>query len=373
MSPPPRLRRGVPAWCLRAVLVGALGPGLALGAAIGPVRTGAGPAVAAAEPGPAPGASRSHYLNTLDSQVLREAGRADAIAGVAADLRSALVVLAAGSPAADDGSVTLPDTRVRASPREVRAAVVDYVRGWTGVASVRRPDLVVVIGTTNYGTATGRPHGVSWGRLVEAVDRDLHAAGLGAEVRGGLDAELEYNGPAPTLAWVDGYLAGTSRPYVDFGSCTCPPFGPPPLPWSVDDVAAVATGRGRAGVLPQIYATAGGSAKEWALLARTAQQAHPDAPVRLLGVLTETAACAGPPARDCKGIDNPSAQAWGQLVKALAGVGDADLAYASDIGYLTAPVRPAHRAPTAGLVGLSLLVAALVGGVLIERRRRRRA
>lgn len=337
------------------------------GGALAPAR------VASAEPGPAPGASRSHYLNTLDAQVLRDQGRADAIAAIAADLRSALVVLAAGTPAADDGSVTRPDGSGRAGPREVRVAVVDYVRGWSGVASVRRPDLVLVLGTTNYGPATTRAHGQAWGGLVDAVGHDLKGAGLDAEVRGGLDAELEYNGPAPTRAWVEGYLAGTSRPYVDYGSCTCPPFGPPPAPWTLADVYAVATGTGRASVLPQIYATAGSSAKEWALLAQTARTAQPAQPLRLIGVLTELAACTGPPVRDCRGIDNSPASAWGQLLRALSGPDAAELQYATDIGYLPLPPTPAPQsAPVLRAVSLALLVSAVVAGAVLERRRRRR-
>ncbi|GAC1322929.1 MAG: hypothetical protein NVSMB13_02050 [Mycobacteriales bacterium] len=363
MSLPARPDRGVRAWWVQPLVVGGLGLLL----------TVAGPRAAHAVAGPAPAASGSHYLDTLDGRVLRRQGAVDATAAVAGGLRMAVVVLAAGTPAADDGSVTQPDSKRRAGPRELRAAVVDYVRGWSDVTSVRRPDLLLVLGTTNYGPATTRAHGLAWGGLVDAVNQELSSAGLAADVVGGLDAELEYNGPGPTLSWVDGYLAGTRRPYVDFGSCTCPPFATPPPPWTPEDIYAVASGSGRATVLPQVYATAGGSAKEWATVVRTSLATHPSAPVRLIGVLTEQAACHGPPARDCQGIDNPSATAWNQLVRALGGVGDAGLTYTTDIGYLQGPrPRPAILAPVVRSAGLVLLVAGLVLGLVLERRRRRR-
>lgn len=187
---------------------------------------------------------------------------------------------------------------------------------------------------------------------------------------------MEFGRPGPTRAWVRGYLGATRRRLVDFGSCTCPPRAEPPAGWSREDRWAVATAGGRGDALPEIYAIGGGNASQWAALADWSRRHHPDRPVRLLGILTEVAACTGPPARACAGIDVSPETAWQQLSDALGGQA-ATLRYASDIGYLPrggtvhGPLAPVGGpAGAAGLVLAALLLAGAGGTWLVQRARR---
>src|SRR3954471_10262910 len=98
---------------------------------------------------------------------------------------------------------------------------------------------------------------------------------------------------------------------------------------------------------------------------------HPELPIRVVGALTEAAACVG---RSCKGIDLAPQPAWEQLSAALAD--DSGLQYLSDISYLPSPGRKPHGGISTPLfVGLAVLVA---GGLstaafsLLRRRRRGR-
>ena len=318
---------------------------------------------------PPPGETRSHYLTTVDPGLLSRTGAADAADAIGQGLAQALVVLDAGSPAGDDGSVRLPDTHLHAVPDEVRAAAVAYGKAWR---STKGPPLVLVVGTTNYGSFTGGQHGAAWARMVESVAQALP----GVDVRGGLDAEQEYSKPLPTRAWVEAYDASGTQSYVDFGSCTCPPAPDPPANgWTTEDVYAVAVGDGRAVVLPEIYATKGGNARAWGRVVTWSKVQHPALPVRLVGALTESGACAGPPKRSCPGIDLAPAPAWRQLTTVLRLTTDPgpDLRYLTDISYLPAP--PAHHRTPFGaplVIGLLVLVGALFSTATLAYVRRRR-
>jgi hypothetical protein len=322
----------------------------------------AGPA-AAASPSPSavpqpPGQSRSHYLTSVDPALLAQTAAADALDVSTQGMASALIVLDAGSPAGTDGSVRLPDSHRHAAPTEVEEAVVAYGKAWR---AAKGPPLVLVVGTTNYGSFAGGPHGAAWARMVESVATELP----GVDVRGGLDAEQEYSTPLAARSWVEAYDASGTRPYVDFGSCTCPPAPSSPANgWSLEDVYAVAVGDGRAAVLPEIYSTKGGNARAWGRVLAWSQQQHPDQPIRIVGALTQAAACTGPPKRSCPGIDLTALPAWGQLAGALGLTTDPgpDLRYLTDISYLPQP--PAKRHSTRMGAPLLTALAVLAGGLL---------
>jgi hypothetical protein len=311
---------------------------------------------------PFPGSTRSHYLTGTGATALSRAGRRDARDSAAAGILDAFVVLGAGEPA-DAAHVRLPGSGRWAGYGDLRSAVVAYGRGWRAVPGA--PPLTLVVMAAAHGPRVGRAAGRQWGRLVG----DVAGALPGVDVRGGLDVEVEWEPAARAMAWVDGYLDGTSRGLVDLGSCTCPPLARLPARWSLADLVTIATAGGRGVVVPQIYATAGGNATEWAALARWAAR-HRRGPVRFAGVLTETAACAGPPVRACAGIDLDPMTAWRQLSDRSG----QQLRWASDIGYLSAPgpvhpglLRPALLA--AGAVALAGAVTTL--GILAWRTSRR--
>jgi hypothetical protein len=281
------------------------------------------------------------------------------------------VVLGAGEPS-DPGHVWLPGSGRRASYDDVRRAATAYARAWQDVAA--HPRLTLVVMAAAHGAHVDRAAGAGWGDLVDGVAQ----RSAGVDVRGGLDVEVEWAGARAVRGWLAGYLGATARPFVDVGACTCPPFARVRGAWSLADLAAVADAGGRGSVLPQIYARGGGNATEWATLDRWARR-HGRPPLRFAGVLTEQAACTGPPRRACAGIDLGPTAAWRQLQAATG----RELRWVTDIGYLEAP-GPVHRSalrPVLAAVG-GLALAALVStlgllawrsrGTRPKRRRRRR-
>jgi hypothetical protein len=229
------------------------------------------------------------------------------------------------------------------------------------------PPLTLVVMAAGHGPDITGAAGSHWGRMVDGVAHDLP----GVDVRGGLDVEVEWAGAREVRSWLDGYLASTARGFVDVGACTCPPYSAVTGRWSLGALVDVAWADGRGVVLPQIYATAGGNAREWATLAAWARR-HRKPPVRLAGVLTEQAACLGPPPRSCLGIDVGPVVAWRQLSRASG----QQLRWATDIGYL--PVsRRLHGSSvlrtTAYAAGAFLVAAAVSTLVVIGVRNRRRS
>lgn len=215
-----------------------------------------------------------------------------------------------------------------------------------------------------HGPAVGATAGRDWGRLVGDVSRSVPDV----DVRGGLDVEVEWAAARPVRAWLAAYLQATSRPFVDVGACTCPPYARVQGSWTLADLAAVADAGGRGAVLPQIYARAGGNAIEWATLDRWAKH-HRGHGLRFAGVLTEQAACNGPPRRACAGIDLGPRAAWRQLQAATG----QQVRWVTDLGYLNAP-GPVHGSalrPVLVAVG-SLALAGVVStlGLLAWRSRR---
>jgi hypothetical protein len=312
---------------------------------------------------PFPGSTRSHYLTGTGGQPLRAAGGRDARDASAAGIADGLVVLGAGEPV-DAGHVRLPGSGRRTSYGDLRTAAVAYGRSWRAVPQA--PPLTLVLMAAAHGGHVGSAAGARWGRLVS----DVADALPDVDVRGGLDVEVEWEPAAGVRSWLDGYLDATGRGFVDVGSCTCPPLARLPAGWARSDLAAIAYARGRGVVVPQIYATAGGNATEWAALARWAA-AHRRPPVRFAGVLTEQAACAGPPRRACGGIDLDPVRAWRQLA---AGTGQS-LRWATDIGYLSAPgaVHASVWGPALLALGALALAAAVATlGLLAWRTRRGR-
>lgn len=321
----------------------------------------AAPTPPASAADPFPGSTRSHYLTGTGTQSLAAAGRRDAGDASAAGITDALVILGGGEPA-DDHHVRLPGSGRTASYDDLRRASVAYARGWRQVPTA--PDLTVVLMAAAHGGHISRAAGAAWGRMVSQVAKAVPAV----DVRGGLDVEVEWAPAATVRGWLDGYLASSRRGFVDVGSCTCPPLARLPAAWTRSDLVAIAYAGGRGVVVPQIYATAGGNATEWAALARWAASTHRP-PVRFAGVLTEQAACNGPPRRACAGIDLDPLTAWRQLTTRSG----QSPRWASDIGYLSAP-GPVHASAlgpvllAVGGLALAALVATL--GLLAWRGRR---
>lgn len=312
-----------------------------------------------------PGASSSHYLAVADDHQLSAVGRRDARAAARTGLSHALIVLDAGEPAGGT-SLRLAGTRRVVSIDSIGRAATAYGQAWIRTAG--HPALTLVLAVAAHGGHVDRGAGAAWARMVSQVAQRL----AGVDVRGGLDVEIEWGPAIVARSWLTGYLGTTERPVVDIGSCTCPPLSRLPAGWSRRALADIVSAGGRGSALPQIYATAGGNAIEWAALASWAHRHHRPA-VRLLGVLTQQSACLGPPRRACVGIDVSPARAWAQL----AGASHQRLRFATDIGYLPVPPKPAGMSAAGrslliiGLLFVAAAVTILLDGLRRRRRRRR--
>lgn len=316
-------------------------------------------------PGPAPdGAAHSWYVGDLDPARLQGLGAADARRAVTERLARSVTVLDLGDPAVVPGATDLPDHRGTSTVTQSRDAVVAFARGWA--ATPQAPPLVLVVGTSNYGTHVDPAHGTAWGHLVSDV---AAAVPPSVDVRGGLDAEPGYGGPAATRAYARAFLGATQRPLVDFGDCGCEPGQAMTGGWTRADRAALAAA---GSVLPQAYRTSGADARRWASLERDVQRTY-GRTLEVLGVLTQARACVGPPARGCTGTDAAPARAVASFSSALG----RPVPGSSDIGYLAPPPPPDSARPGNGPgVPAALLVLLALAGtaavVVVWRTRGRR-
>ncbi len=320
--------------------------------------------LAAVPPQPVPVAAHSWYLGDLDPGRLRAVGVADATA--AAGLPRAVVVLDAGDPDTAPGSTQLPAGLGLGSARQPQAAFTAYAAGFR--AAPGAPPLVLVLATSTFGGHVDAAHGTGWAAVVSAVA----AASPGADVRGGVDAEPAYGPASAALSFVRAYVAAGGPAIVDLGDCPCAPGQALPQGWSLTDRADLATA---GSVLPEQYRSSGIDAMRWGYLdARVRAVRH--RPLDVLGVLTQTRACASTVARveECR-----AARTAQQPAVALAGLSAAlgrPVTAATDVGYLVPPAphpRSWHGLALGLGVGLPAALLLAAAGLLLRRRRRVRA
>lgn len=265
---------------------------------------------------PGPVAS-SHYLRTLrggagDLRAMRALGYRDARSHPSGHRH--LVLLDIGGQT--HAGVRLSATTRHITYRQLADAMKAYVDGYARGQRANAP-AEITIGTNNDLVVTRRSGQVWADSVVDPVA--THAKRYRAiTVSGANDIEPGFAaGPGAVKNWVRGYLAATKAGLVFNGSadgCSpARPFAGCNRGWTMRDLAWVAgvAAPGRMTVLPQIYNRT--MARQWAQIARTA--ATQGRPLRILGPLTETAACRGIPA--CPTM--PSAAAWRVLWGSLNG------------------------------------------------------
>jgi hypothetical protein len=151
--------------------------------------------------------------------------------------------------------------------------------------------------------------------------------------------ELDWNTPANTRAWVDGYASayqGTAWLY-NYGDCgRCRSDGVIlPVPgsgansgWTQEDVWYISWGAGPAWAIPEIYNTLGTNARQWQNIVLYSRVNH-GSPMGIKGTLTQWQACQDRP--PCAGTNNTPDQGWSQLWNAL----NADPRTAQDVPWST--------------------------------------
>lgn len=269
---------------------------------------------AGAAPAP-PSTTTSRYMKTVDPSALYTLGCNH---GKAAE--SGVVILDFGQPWWDGSTygTNLFDKGFSfASIAEIENASTSFLQGYWD-CSPSWTHLRLVIGTNNYRGWTNYEHGQAWGELVNRVNNwiargDDYSARESA--RGGNDMELDWNTPAATRAWADGYASASQYPYYNYGDCAgCPsdlnPSSKPHNGWTLEDVWYVSWGAAPAWPLPQIYNQDGYNAAQWQALSRYSYEVHGE-PMVFLGALTQWSA-----AGDC--CTNAPGHGWTQLWDALA-------------------------------------------------------
>lgn len=279
----------------------------------------------------APPATISRYMRTTDPTVLQNLGAA---AGRdAADrfgTQDEVVILFFGAPHQfPDGTFgatcyTGPDCTTSQIAAGAKAFALGY---FIGAGLDVSSQLRLALGTSNFGGLVNRAHGEAWARMVNDVGAYLERSLVGTQVdvAGANDMELDWNTPAATRAWVDGYSALTDFYFLyNFGDAAgCPSdrtpsgddCGTPTHPeWTVEDVYHISWGAGPSLPLPQIYRNDGTNARQWYRLSLYAADRH-GFPMRMSGSLTQHQACLEV---SCDpSIDNTPSQGWAQLFTAF--------------------------------------------------------
>lgn len=200
-----------------------------------------------------------------------------------------------------------------------RAASEQFGAGYySGTGSDTTAVAFIAMGTSNYGswfansTNAGR-FGSWWASTVNKEEAWFQDNGYASQAqgRGAIDAEMAWNGPAPTLTWSHDYDSSGSYYYYDFGDAAgCPSCQ---NGWSERNVYYMAYGDSLAEALPEIYNSA--MATEWGDIASYAY-ASLGADMGFLGSMSQYQACKDL-GQTCSGADNTAAQAWTDLYDAL--------------------------------------------------------
>lgn len=231
-----------------------------------------------------------------------------------------IVILAFGKPARGYGHLGTILLSGHFRPmRSLLWAAEGYARGFSTCARhLPDADLLLGLGTSNWGNQVSFAHGRAWGAMVEAANRWARRAGVASRVmfNGAADIEPGFGGPKHARAWVNGYASATTWRYLDFGSLDgCPPAGRCLGRWTLEDAWYVAWGAAPAWPLPEIYASNGINADQWFRLGMYSIRRH-HTQMRFAGVMTQRGACAQ--VHDpCRGINNRPQQAWAQLTNRL--------------------------------------------------------
>ncbi len=181
----------------------------------------------------------------------------------------------------------------------------------------------VVIATSNSGKNITFAQGQAWATLVNNVASWVITLGYSGQVdvAGGTNIEPDFNGPAVTRQWVDGYASvKPSRFLYNIGTAEgCVPNVNCLKGWTEDDLWYVSWGADPAQLLPEVYNAT--MASDWAQLSLYGfmnPNRRNGGSVIMAGTLTEMQACAQNPSDNtCKPIPFSPAQGWQSLYEAL--------------------------------------------------------
>ncbi len=285
---------------------------------------------------PAP-VSTSHYIRNIDGTStdiakMRAMGAADAAHNPSG--HSYIVLLDIGGQGTFGGTsgVVLSATSRFVSNAGLVAAINAYVDGY---ATKRRPNapVVIAVGANNDMTVTTST-GLIWARNVVNPIAAHTARYSAMSVAGANDIEPGFGAnAAQSKAWLNGYLHGTTRPFVFNGSadgCSWSQInGRCNNGWTAGDLHWLSGGASPSRIigLPQIYNQT--MAQQWKYISLTgvAGKRHK---INFGGPLTEYTACVQ--ARTCSSLTGGNAwRALWSAVRSDARISQGSLPYATDL------------------------------------------
>ncbi len=281
----------------------------------------------------APIHSYSLYIKSIDNSEMVNAGceqgtRDRELAGT----QNSIVFLDFGRPN-DFGNglygTVLFETYTHVTTHEIANAVYQYASGYyrcTGFDTSSH--VVIAIGTNNDSDYdVTYEHGAAWAEMVVEAD-NLLTESIKNQVSlvAASNMELEFDDPASTTAWVNGYDENSQYPFrlYNVGNASgCPPYGScgdpyDPEDWTQDDVWYISYGCRKCYPLPMIYSNNWANAEQWQHIAKYADEVKGQECMSFRGVVTQYFACTQRPEDEtCRDLDNTPEQGYKQLYEVL--------------------------------------------------------
>jgi hypothetical protein len=289
------------------------------------------PPTATATPTSSPPAfTVSRYMDTVNLTASFDLGCERALS-----MANGIYVLAYGQPALQGGvygAYIFGSGSPFASVSAISAAAKEFAHGFH-LCSNTSQRMTLAIGTSNFaggnpwGTSQYYDHGREWALMVNDVGDYVDDLGWSTKIKiaGANNIEVQWNTPANTIAWANGYDSSNSHAYYNFGNTAgCPEIysgnqqcvagG---FTWYQEDIWRVSWDIGAAFPLPEIYLTSGANARQWQAIAEHAVEAHFEQMI-FAGTFTQYIACLETQAPECSQTNNLPNVGWQQLYFWLA-------------------------------------------------------
>lgn len=276
----------------------------------------------------APLPTYSYYLGTVNQQTLYNLGYSFGEDTAAGQLpQHALLILDWGTPDYSGGYGTILPGGCGCFESLAAELAATEEFGWgfyygTGVLD-ETAQAFIAMGMANAGawfnnTTNADNFGIEWAETTTAEQNYFVSEGIAtqAQGRGAIDAEMDWDGPSPTLSWATGYSSDWTVRYWDFGDAAgCYPGPNCDGGYTEADVVSLAYGEPPAYPFPEIADQ--GNATNWGSVAAYAADDE-GILMNFEGPVSEYQACIdlGQPPQCSGANENPTAS-YDQLWNAL--------------------------------------------------------
>lgn len=287
-----------------------------------------------------PGATNSHYMETVDGATLYNQGCTLGQAATSGSAPSnAIVVLDFGQPWVSGSTYGAKywygTGGTFASTSTIANAVEQFGKGFYACSS-STPRLRVASGVNSDSSYVGTSHGAAWGAMVKSINGWFSSNGYTSQVSAAaaIDIESGFSASASMArAWTDGVGQNAGVASYDFGAasgCSWTGYTSPPGyqcngNWYQDDYWYVSWGAAAAWPLPIVYnqtiitlpngLPSDPNAQQWEMIRRYGS-AYKSGAVVMEGDMTQHTAC-HQPGHSCSGTDNTQATGWTHLYNSV--------------------------------------------------------